>query len=54
MDGMIGREGSRGGVDEIAGDLGTSGRVIEGAGLGDGIVLRECRRREGVGEGASC
>jgi hypothetical protein len=34
--GMGAREGRRGGAD-----LGTSGRVAEGAGLGDGIDLKE-------------
>lgn len=46
-------EGKRGGVHGIdeAGDvscccsLGTSGRVMEGAGLGDGIVRIESRER---------
>jgi hypothetical protein len=46
-------DGKRGGVGEIAEDgvdgvrmgCGRSGRVIDGAGLGEGMLLRESRER---------
>jgi hypothetical protein len=51
--GMTGMEGRRGAVEEF---VGRSGRVMEGAGFGEGIVRRESREkrmRRGVGAGAS-
>ena len=37
------KEGNRGGVGEGEEDFGKSGRVIDGAGFGEGIVRRESR-----------
>lgn len=48
------KEGNRGGIGEMGEgdeDLGRSGRVIEGAGLGEGMVRREESRDLGMGLG---
>lgn len=50
--GMTGMEGRRGAVEEWGSFVGRSGRVIDGAGFGEGIVRRESREkrmRRGVG-----
>ena len=60
-EGRVGIEGRRGGADDMGvGDClsweGTSGRVMDGTGLGDGMERKESRderRRRGFCEGAS-
>jgi len=50
---MTGMEGRRGAAEERSGFVGRSGRVIEGAGFGEGMVRRESREkrmRKGGGE----
>lgn len=52
--GMTGIDGRRGAVEEWGSLVGRSGRVMEGAGFGEGIVRRESREkrmRRGVGAG---
>ena len=43
--GMTGMEGRRGAAEERSGFVGRSGRVIEGAGFGEGMVRRESREK---------
>lgn len=42
---MTGMEGRRGAAEERSGFVGRSGRVIEGAGFGEGMVRRESREK---------